>query len=580
MLENNEKFKQIIKLLMKSSKKNFEITEANFDVGKLISDLCEEHGEDVINNAASMLNQKGIPVSVIFLFDALRVFKSIRNGAALKELRKKLNGNLRWSFLVNNCTRAPEGDSEEALLYWEQKLSQIENALEEADRIHDMLDRLPQQIREQVEGLMLASRSRSVEQAQERTVLEGDYRIGHMADMQVDDSFTVAGRVVVDQKTGMNDRLLDINRCISSAVEKMIEAGCRACLVAGDATETPNPSPNVQRYLLENLTRLAEHMPVFIEPGNHGLSKNPKDSTALEFLKGRENIFVVEEPAVFYQEGLSVSTAPSPTWPQKDCAKIFVLPFPSKAIMNGESTGSTIEELNRSVSDKLRVCLHSFRSEIDHRVPNILMTHITVTGAKGAENAMMLKYDPALFADDLYGFDYVALGHIHEYQKIEPNIYYSGSIDRMDFNEEGQPKGFLIVTVAGREHNAEFVQTPARTFITIAPDFFSQPDWKERVESKTVYRIKGEVSKEAYEDLKPFLNEFPVPILNKLTVRREVRIRDEKMTEDLKEEDAIQRYLAAQGVDGETTQECLQTHNTITSDREVEIHDTPLFTAH
>jgi exonuclease SbcD len=583
MHETDELLGQIAKLLKSSSKKSYEIAETNFRVGQLISEACRDEGEDVVSKIAAMLSQKGIPGSVNFLFDAYRVFRSIKSEATLKEIRKRLHGNLRWGFLVHNCTKAPSGDTEEAALYWEGKLSQIENALEEADRLYEMIDSLPVSIREQVLGILrVTGHTSDLASSGERGVLDGKYKIGHMADMQFDDSFTVAGRVVIDPQTGMNERLIDIHNCTSFAVKKMIEAGCRACLIAGDATESHNPSPNVQKYLLESLTKLAKHMPVFIEPGNHGLSKNPKDSTALEFLKGRENIFVVEEPTVLYQEGFTVNKIPSETWPQKDCAKIFVLPFPSKAIINGEASGKSIEELNKIVSEKLRLYLHAFRSEIDPRVPNILMAYITVAGAKGAENQDMLRYDPKLYAADLYGFDYVALGHIHEYQNIEKSIFYSGSIDHMDFNEEGQPKGFLLATFEGERVRTEFIETPARTFQTLTTDFFSNPEWQSLIETRTIYRVKGEVTKEEYEALKAALKEFPLPLLNKLTVTREVRIRDEQMTEELKEEEAVQRYLANQGIDDELINECLSAHNLITSNGKGEVtkeDDTHLFKA-
>lgn len=583
MPETDELLEQLAKLLKSSSKKSYEIAETNFRVGRLIFEACREHGEDIISKTAALLNQKGIPVSVNFLFDTYRVFRSIKSETTLKEIKKKLHGNLRWGFLVHNCTKAPSGDTEEAALYWEGKLTRIENALEEADRLCEMINSLPGSIKEQVLGILrVTGHNSDLASPGEREVLDGEYRIGHMADMQFDDSFTVAGRVVIDPQTGMNERLIDIHICTSFAVEKMIEAGCRACLVAGDATESHNPSPNVQKYLLASLTKVAKHMPVFIEPGNHGLSKNPKDSTALEFLKGRENIFVVEEPTVFYQEGFTVNKIPSETWPQKDCAKIFVLPFPSKAIINGEASGKSIEELNKIVSEKLRLYLHAFRSEIDPRVPNILMAHITVAGAKGAENQDMLRYDPKLYPDDLYGFDYVALGHIHEYQNIEKSIFYSGSIDRMDFNEEGQLKGFLIATFEGKSVRTEFIETPARTFQTLTPDFFSHPEWQSLIETRTIYRVKGEVTKEEYEALKRALKEFPLPLLNKLTVRREVRIRDDQMTEELKEEEAVQRYLTNQGIDDQLLNECLSAHNLITSNGKGEVtkeDDTPLFKA-
>jgi SOS response regulatory protein OraA/RecX len=51
------------------------------------------------------------------------------------------------------------------------------------------------------------------------------------------------------------------------------------------------------------------------------------------------------------------------------------------------------------------------------------------------------------------------------------------------------------------------------------------------------------------------------PLLYKLTVKRELRVRDEKMTEDLKEEDAMRRYLAHKGYDEQFINVCLQTFN-------------------
>lgn len=126
------------------------------------------------------------------------------------------------------------------------------------------------------------------------------------------------------------------------------------------------------------------------------------------------------------------------------------------------------------------------------------------------------------------------------------------------------------------------IETPARTFQTLTPDFFANPEWQSLIETTTIYRIKGEVTKEEYEALKPALKEFPLPLLNKLTVRREVRIRDEQMTEELKEDEALQRYLANQGIDDRLINDCLCAHNLITSNEKVEVtkeDDTLLFKA-
>lgn len=43
------------------------------------------------------------------------------------------------------------------------------------------------------------------------------------------------------------------------------------------------------------------------------------------------------------------------------------------------------------------------------------------------------------------GFDYIALGHYHEFTRIGENCVYSGSTERLSFTEAGKPKGFVQV---------------------------------------------------------------------------------------------------------------------------------------
>lgn len=547
------------KLLKRSRGTSFVGMKANFQLGRLVQTLVEKKGEIAVKELAIALSKDGLAVQEGFLFDAARVFRSLKSEQKLRELQSKLNGWLSWGVLVNSCTKAPSGNTEEAGLYWERVLTQIERTLSRVDTLTVNADTLPADVKEQLKGLLFHIH---YDQArEERQILGGNYRAAHMADLQVYEHFTVAGKEEIDPESGKNVRLLGIHRCIRFAVDTMISTNCRACFIPGDATETHAPTPNEQNVLLVELQKLARHMPVFIEPGNHGLSKNPRDANALEFLRGRQNIFVVDKPSIFYQEGMSVNTTPSGQWPQKDCVKIFVLPFPGKSIVESEADNKSVAELNKAVSMKLKSVIDYFRTEIDPRVPNILLAHITVDGALGAESDEMLMYDPHIHPDELREFDYVALGHIHKYQKIDGlNAYYSGSIDRMDFNEEEDKKGFILVEFNGRTPEVQFVETPARKFKTLTPAFFMLENRGEMLERDTIYRIKGEVSKEQYEELKPFLRNAPVPIVNKLTVKRRIRVRDEKMTEDLKEDEAVKRYLEQMEVGKDTINLCLKKH--------------------
>jgi exonuclease SbcD len=74
-------------------------------------------------------------------------------------------------------------------------------------------------------------------------------------------------------------------------------------------------------------------------------------------------------------------------------------------------------------------------------------------------------------------FDYVALGHIHKHQvvRLRPPVVYAGSPERVDFGEEKEDKGYVIVEITEGAHGErradwEFVKLPAREFLTIRID--------------------------------------------------------------------------------------------------------------
>ena len=54
------------------------------------------------------------------------------------------------------------------------------------------------------------------------------------------------------------------------------------------------------------------------------------------------------------------------------------------------------------------------------------------------------------------GFDYVALGHIHKPEFIRKNIAYPGSLEPLDFGEEGE-HGFIYGEINAKELHCEFV---------------------------------------------------------------------------------------------------------------------------
>jgi len=78
---------------------------------------------------------------------------------------------------------------------------------------------------------------------------------------------------------------------------------------------------------------------------------------------------------------------------------------------------------------------------------------------------------------------YVALGHIHKHQNLNANnnppVVYSGSIERIDFGEEHEQKGFVVadITDAGTtwQFQSGYKRQPRR-FVTIECDVCERPD--------------------------------------------------------------------------------------------------------
>jgi exonuclease SbcD len=85
----------------------------------------------------------------------------------------------------------------------------------------------------------------------------------------------------------------------------------------------------------------------------------------------------------------------------------------------------------------------------------------------------MLGHDLALPLSLLKSehWDYVALGHIHRHQSLEgeqfPPVVYPGSIERIDFGEEKEDKGFVIAQVSRGECAWAFHKLDTRRFVTV-----------------------------------------------------------------------------------------------------------------
>ncbi len=78
------------------------------------------------------------------------------------------------------------------------------------------------------------------------------------------------------------------------------------------------------------------------------------------------------------------------------------------------------------------------------------MAHYTVPGCnmESGQTSFFSNFEPVIPREALQTaqFDAVLLYHIHRPQMLEglENVFYSGAINAMNFNDEGQKRGFWI----------------------------------------------------------------------------------------------------------------------------------------
>jgi DNA repair exonuclease SbcCD nuclease subunit len=96
---------------------------------------------------------------------------------------------------------------------------------------------------------------------------------------------------------------------------------------------------------------------------------------------------------------------------------------------------------------------------------NILVTHGLVPNLEARQHEMG---EANLQSGMLEGaFDYIALGHYHEFHKHKENSYYAGATERFSLGEVASEPGFAVVEFDGGEVSVQHVEIEARPMIDL-----------------------------------------------------------------------------------------------------------------
>lgn len=287
----------------------------------------------------------------------------------------------------------------------------------------------------------------------------------HLSDIHLGSGLS-HGRI--NPETGLNTRLEDFVATLSRCLDRALAEPVDLVLFGGDAFPDATPPPLVQQALAQQFCRLsAAGIPIVLLVGNHDQHAQGLGGASLSIYR------TLGVPGVIVGDRLATHTIETP----HGLVQVVTLPWLTRSALltRPETEGLSMAQVNELLLDRLRVALEGEIRGLDPTLPAVLLAHAMVdTAAYGGERFLSagrgLTLPMALLARPC--FDYVALGHVHRHQILceHPLMIYPGSIERVDFSEESEDKGYVLVHLRRGETRAEFCPLPVRPFQTIQVD--------------------------------------------------------------------------------------------------------------
>jgi exonuclease SbcD len=297
----------------------------------------------------------------------------------------------------------------------------------------------------------------------------------HLADLHI--GMENHGRI--DPATGLHTRLIDYLARLDEAIDVGLDAGADIVLIAGDVYKSRTPNPTHQREFAKRIQRIRHAgLPVVILTGNHDIAPTAGRAHSIEIFE----TLTVEGVTIADRARLHLIETRAGT------LQLIALPWVTRhsLLTREELRLASFLEVEAMLLQRVDNFLRKTAEGLDPELPAVLAAHGTIDGATvGVERQIMLGKDLVLPRGmvSLPGIDYVAMGHIHKHQVLgeHPPIVYPGSIERIDFGEEHEDKGCVLVEVEKGDTRWRFHKLAARPFITIAVDVRNSPDPQARV---------------------------------------------------------------------------------------------------
>ena len=326
-------------------------------------------------------------------------------------------------------------------------------------------------------------------------------KILHLSDIHLGSGFS-HGKI--NPETGINTRLEDFVNTLSICIDRAITEPVDLVLFGGDAFPDATPPPYVHEAFASQFRRLADaEIPAVLLVGNHDQHSQGNGGASLSIYR------TLVVPGFIVGDTIKTNRIST----RNGDIQVITLPWLNRSTLltRPETEGLGLAEVNELLIKRLQPVLEGEVRRLDRNIPTVLLAHLMADRANlGAEKFLAVGKGFTIPVSMLIRpeFDYVALGHVHKHQNLNPTndppIIYPGSIERVDFSEEKEDKGYILLEVAPGKVAWEFCPIPARPFLTIEVDVSQQEDpleyvlqaiAKQEIEEKVVrfiYKLRSE----------------------------------------------------------------------------------------
>jgi len=286
-------------------------------------------------------------------------------------------------------------------------------------------------------------------------------RVLHTGDLHI-------GSFPGPERGGENARYLDICKCLDALVAGAKKQQPDIAVIAGDifhqARVWSDRGLKEQQTAVKFLRELSDVCPVVVMRGTPNHDSAEQFATLESTFAGDDSVHIVAEPGVStyygYRHGKKIQIA---------CVPGF-----DRGYYRAKHPGLSKEEENEVFTKAIEDMIIGLKAQCDTESPTVLVSHYTITGAnmESGQTAFFSQFEPVVYPATLTAadFDLVCFGHIHRPQQLDgcKNTFYCGAVSQLNFNDEGQERGYYIHDIdKSGAVTSTFQQLPTRQYKTI-----------------------------------------------------------------------------------------------------------------